>query len=102
MSGAKGTFGGNTPYFQKSRVRSLHELGAEVWLCRGDDRDGLYHRKGLIAGRRYFYTGNGNFTHWSRQHNSEWLFRMVGPVVADALADLAADRVTGREWDGSD
>lgn len=103
------TFGGTTPYFQRSRVRALYLAGlrsqsgnsCQVFLCRGETKDGSYHHKGLVADRRYFYSGNGNFTNWSRTRNGEWLFYFRGPLVNETLEELAEHRQRGRLWDGN-
>ena len=102
------SFQGKVPYYQRSRVTALHKAGqrasngnsCQVFLCRGDTADGSYHRKGLVADRRYFYSGNGNFTNWSRTRNGEWLFYFRGPIVSQTLEELAWHRQQGRLWDG--
>ena len=102
-------FRGTTPYYQRSRVKALHSAGlrsqngntCEVFLCRGETTDGSYHRKGLVADRRYFYSGSGNFTNWSRTRNGEWLYYFRGPLVNQTLEELAEHRQQGRLWDGN-
>lgn len=97
----RGSFSGGVPRKQRESLRKLRELGAEVFLCKGAGTLGLYHRKGLVADRRYFYTGTANFTTHSRSSNTEWMLRIVGPMVTHAMDDLAKDRAQGCLWTGS-
>lgn len=95
------TFAESKPYFQRPRLAALHQKGALVYLCSGQCVGGSFHCKALVIDRRYLYTGNGNFTHCSRTKNQEFLFRMTGPMVAEVLEDLAANRARAQLWDGS-
>ena len=82
---------GGTPYYQAARVRALHKVGAEVYLCRGDGPRGIHHKKAVIINRRVAFTGGANLTQKSTE-NGEFNFRMLGPIVHDMLEDLAAVR----------
>jgi phosphatidylserine/phosphatidylglycerophosphate/cardiolipin synthase-like enzyme len=86
---------------QKSRLKSLHSAGANVWLCTGQRGLGTYHVKGVVVDRRYLYAGSSNITAKSID-NQEWCFRMTGPVVDQVLSRLALDRSNRRHelWDG--
>ena len=96
----KDTFAGKTPHFQKSRLTALHRAGALVYICKGEVDNGSFHCKGVVADRRYLYTGSGNFTYQMKHKNREFLFRMVGPAVLQVLQELSEDRARGRLWDG--
>ena len=92
-------FTGRTPFHQRARLAELHQNGGKVFLCRGEMRKGSYHRKALVADRRYLYTGGANLTSKSRE-NKELCWRMTGPVVGELLKILKQDAEQGRQWDG--
>ena len=95
------TLSDNVSRLQASRLKQLHKAGARVWLCTGTGRLGVYHVKGIVIDDRVLYTGSANITSKSLQ-NLEWCFRMVGPVVSEAVARLAGDRRSARHrlWAG--
>ena len=87
-------FTGRTPFHQRARLAELHQNGGKVFLCRGAMRKGPYHRKALVADRRYLYTGGANLTSKSRE-NKELCWRMTGPVVGEFLKILKQDAEQG-------
>ena len=88
-------------YYQRSRVKKLHELGATVYLCSGRKPNGVFHKKAVIADRRWMFTGGANLTHSARHANSEFLFKLTGAGVMDALRSLEQERVKAHLWNGS-
>ena len=96
----KEAFGGQTPYFQRSRLAALRENGATVYLCRGERGQGSYHRKALVIDRRYSYSGGANYTRKSTD-NKELVYRIAGPPVDATVALLSSDQRDGCVWDGS-
>ena len=62
-------------------------------------KKGSYHRKALVADRRYLYTGGANLTSKSCD-NKELCYRITGPVVGQVLEKLQQDAKDGRQWDG--
>ena len=87
-------------YYQRSRVKKLHELGATVYLCSGRRPNGVFHKKAVIADRRWMFSGGANLTHSARHANSEFLMKLTGKGVMDALASLEQERLKARLWDG--
>ena len=87
-------------YYQRSRVKKLHELGATVYLCSGRKPKGVFHKKSVIADRRWMFSGGANSTHSARHANSEFLMKLIGKGVMDALASLEQERLKARLWDG--
>ena len=85
--------------YMKSRVTSLHKLGANVLICKGLGALGSYHCKAAVIDRRVLYTGNSNFTYKSH-YNEDFVFKMTGEVVGHVLARLSEHRQNGRVWDG--
>ena len=90
---------GGVPRSQKARVTELKQAGATVFLCKGVAGQGAFHSKALVVDRRYLYTGSANFTQKSRR-NEELCFRMTGPVVAEVLAKLSAQKLKRKPWAG--
>ena len=88
-------------YYQRSRVKKLHELGATVYLCSGRKPKGVFHKKAVIADRRWMFSGGANLTRSARHANSEFVFKLTGQGVMDALASLERERLTARLWNGS-
>ena len=87
-------------YYQRSRVKKLHELGATVYLCSGRKPNGVFHKKAVIADRRWMFSGGANLTHSARHANSEFLMKLTGKGVMDALASLEQERLKARLWNG--
>ena len=88
-------------YYQRSRVKKLHELGAAVYLSSGRRPNGVFHKKAVIADRRWMFGGGANLTRSAGHANSEFLFKLTGQGVMDALASLEQERLTARLWNGS-
>ena len=80
------------PKQQRSKVRELKDNGAKVYICKGKGALGAFHCKGVIVDRRVLYTGSPNITTKSAT-NEEWAFRLVGPVVQQALGRIALYKV---------
>ena len=80
------------PKQQRSKVRELKDNGAKVHICRGKGALGAFHCKGVIVDRRVLYTGSPNITTKSAA-NEEWAFRLVGPIVQQALNRIALYKV---------
>lgn len=80
------------PKQQRSRVRELKSKGAKVYLCKGKGGLGAFHCKGVVVDRRVLYTGSPNITTKSAA-NEEWGFRLVGPIVQQALDRIALYKV---------
>ena len=85
-------------YYQRSRVKKLHELGATVYLCSGRKPNGVFHKKAVIADRRWMFGGGANLTRSAGHANSEFLFKLTGQGVMDARASLEQERLTARLW----
>ena len=92
------SYHGTTPKQQQRRVNTLLRQGAEVYLCKGIGRQGSYHVKEMVVDRRFLFTGSANFTSKSR-NNKERCYKITGACVAQALADLAAERADGKQLD---
>ena len=85
-------------YYQRSRVKKLHGLGATVYLCSGRKPKGVFHKKAVIADRRWMFGGGANLTRSAGHANSEFLFKLTGQGVMDARASLEQERLTARLW----
>lgn len=86
------------PRLEKRRLKELHAAGAQVYLCKGEGRQGSYHAKAAVVDRRFLYTGSANFTQKSLA-NEEFCFKLAGPEVLKVLERLA--RPWRRElWNG--
>jgi phosphatidylserine/phosphatidylglycerophosphate/cardiolipin synthase-like enzyme len=92
------SFRGRTPPRQKERITALQAKGAKIILCTGLRFDDTFHKKAVIIDRRYLYSGSANITYASDHGNAELVYRAVGQPVLDAMAELAAEQVRGREW----
>ena len=90
---------GAKPRQQRTRLKTLRDNGARVFVCKGIKKKGLFHGKAMVVDRRYLYSGGANFTDNS-ENNFEFCFRMTGSVVKQVLESLAGARQTGRLWDG--
>ena len=95
----KEMFEGKTPRGQRGKLKALHGLDANIYICRGLGHQGAYHVKDCIVDRRIYFTGGANFTNKS-ERNRERVFRMTGEVVKEVLEDLSDDRRRGVLWDG--
>ena len=71
------TLAGRKLYYQRSRLLALRDKGATIWVCKGEGRNGAYHRKALIVNRRYMYTGGANFTQKSKRNKELCSARLV-------------------------
>ena len=87
------------PRLQKSRLKQLHSAGAQVYLCKGQGRQGSFHPKAGVVDRRFLYTGSANFTQQSLA-NEEFCFKLVGPDVLTVLGRMVRHRQTAKLWNG--
>ena len=83
--------------YVKSRLLVLRELGANVYICKGNGPRGSYHCKAAVVDRRTLYTGNANFTFKSHR-NEEFVYIMKGAAVETVLQRLAKHRWSGSLW----
>ena len=93
-------FAGEVPRYQKSRLRSLHEAGASIYVCRGSGPHGAFHGKAVVIDKMYLYTGSPNLTQKS-EVNDEMPFRICGPAVGQVYKKLEEKQSKSRLWNGS-
>ena len=94
----RGAFLKRTCHQQASRLKTLFDLGAKVFLCRGVKVDGVFHHKLVVTNKRYAWSGGGNLTKASRHKNRELLLKLVGPGVQKMLASVSEARLTAEDW----
>ena len=88
----KNSFDKGAARYQEGKLQSLVTHGAQVFLCRGRTRSGVWHKKAAIVDRRWDFAGGANLTYSARQANHERLLLLTGPGLAETLKDLWLQR----------
>ena len=73
--------------YTTKRLRDLHELGAEVWLCKGDSGNDIFHWKAMVFNGKTCFTGSANFT-FSAKSQRNLMLKLTGPVASIILEGL--------------
>ena len=88
---------------QKPRLEELLRFPEKVrvHLCRGEPgrRFGRFHAKALVVDGRSLFCGSANLTDKSLD-NFEFLLRLVGPPVEQAVRLLSTAQSRGQQWSG--
>ena len=72
---------------QASRFKRLRDAGAQVYLCTGTSRTGVFHTKAIVIDAKVAFVGGSNVTYACR-HNRDLMLRLAGPPVSQILAGL--------------
>ena len=67
---------------EKRLLGELKYLGAQVCLCSGRARGGIFHWKALLLDSRILYWGTANFTQATLNHR-DLMQRLTGPAIND-------------------
>jgi hypothetical protein len=80
---------------EKRVLKELRRDGAQVCLCTGRNRGGIFHWKALILDSRVAYWGTANLT-MNTLNSRDVMQRLTGPAVDDLKAGVAEAMQNGK------
>lgn len=80
---------------ERRMLKELKDDGAQVWLCTGRSKGGIFHWKALLLDSRIVYWGTANLTNNSL-NSRDLMQRLTGPAIDDFKAGIDEAMAAGR------